>query len=141
MHLTRFVHGAGHEGRDGAPRRDRESGADHRQEHRAHERAEERAPLAAKRAVRVAPHVARQGPSLAATPLRRRRHAVDDETHQARGRHEQDAPHGEELPGVTLELQAQVDRLVSKAKADNKKAVLLLVNRGGNEVFMAVKVG
>ncbi len=36
---------------------------------------------------------------------------------------------------------AQVDKAVQQAVAANKKAVLLLVNRQGDEVFLAVKVG
>ena len=35
----------------------------------------------------------------------------------------------------------EVGRLVQRAVAANKPAVLLLVNRQGNEVFLAVKVG
>ena len=36
---------------------------------------------------------------------------------------------------------ADVDRLVEQAASKNPPSVLLLVNRQGNEIFLAVKVG
>jgi len=36
---------------------------------------------------------------------------------------------------------AEVDRLVEQAATKNPPSVLLLVNRQGNEIFLAVKVG
>jgi serine protease Do len=45
------------------------------------------------------------------------------------------------VAGETVSEPQQVEKLVDGAKSDSRKAVLMLVNRNGQDLFLGVKLG